>query len=111
MACTVRIVQESSKPSPSLATTSAAKPDSAKKDLPWKPWAEVTKEAESVPGLFTAYLKRESVFLAIKPGQFDHDYLLVTELAQGLGDLGPGRRDRPPHPTWSGSTAGATRWS
>src|SRR5439155_5924179 len=64
------------------------KPDNAKRDLPWKPFAEVTKDARVQTGLFTAYLKRESAYLALKPEQFDHDYLMVTELSQGIGELG-----------------------
>src|SRR5205809_6825249 len=38
--------------------------------------------------MFTAYLKRENVYLALKPEQFDRDYLMVTELSQGIGELG-----------------------
>src|SRR2546427_13166413 len=60
----------------------------SKKDLPWKPFAEVTKDARVQTGLFTAYLKRENAYLALKPEQLDHDYLMVTELSQGIGELG-----------------------
>ena len=70
------------------ATGPTAQADTAKKDLPWKPWAEVTKDARQLQGLFTAYLKRDNVYLDLKPGQFDRDFLLVTQLAQGLGDFG-----------------------
>ncbi len=70
------------------APTPTAQADTSKKDLPWKPWAEVTKDAQQLHGLFTAYLKRDNVYLDLKPDQFDHDLLLVTELAQGLGDFG-----------------------
>ncbi len=69
-------------------TTPTAQADTAKKDVPWKPWADVTKDARPVHGLFTAYLKRDNVYLALRPEQFDRDLLLVTELAQGLGDFG-----------------------
>ncbi len=70
------------------ARADSAKADSAKKDLPWKPWKEVTKDARVVPGMFTAYLKRDHVYLALKPEQFDRDYLLVTQLSQGIGSFG-----------------------
>jgi hypothetical protein len=70
------------------ATTPTAHADTTKKDIPWKPWAEVTKDARMVQGLFTAYLKRDNVYLDIRPDQFDKDLLLVTQLAQGLGDFG-----------------------
>ena len=70
------------------ATTPTTQADTGKKDLPWKPWPEVTKDAQQLRGLFSAYIKRDNVYLAIRPEQFDHDLLLVTELAQGLGDFG-----------------------
>src|SRR5437867_6027895 len=83
-ACTIRVIQ----PAPAAAPGGGSpKPDSAKRDLPWKPFAEVTKDARVQTGLFTAYLKRESAYLALKPEQFDHDYLMVTELSQGIGEL------------------------
>ncbi|OLC70679.1 MAG: hypothetical protein AUH78_20310 [Gemmatimonadetes bacterium 13_1_40CM_4_69_8] len=53
--------------------------------MPWKPWKDVTKDTRIVSGLFTAYLKRENVYLALKPEQFDRDYLMVTELSEGIG--------------------------
>src|SRR2546430_15629931 len=92
-ACTIRVIQ----PAPAAAPGGGGgaggagggpKPDSAKKDLPWKPFAEVTKDARVQTGLFTVYLKRESAYLALKPEQLDHDYLMVTELSQGIGELG-----------------------
>jgi hypothetical protein len=70
------------------AAASPAKPDTTKPALPWKPWAEVTKEAQVRSGLFTAYLKRDNVYLVLKPDQLDKDYLLVTQLSQGVGDFG-----------------------
>src|SRR5437867_2001237 len=83
-ACTIRVIQPAAAPAPG----GGPKPDSAKKDLPWKPFAEVTKDARVSTGLFTAYLKRENAYLALKPEQLDHDYLMVTELSQGIGELG-----------------------
>src|SRR3989475_12889906 len=83
-ACTIRVIQPAAAPAPG----GGPKPDSAKKDLPWKPFAEVTKDARVLTGMFTAYLKRENVYLALKPEQFDRDYLMVTELSQGVGEGG-----------------------
>ena len=83
-ACTIRVIQPAAAPAPG----GGPKPDSSKKDLPWKPFAEVTKDARVQTGLFTAYLKRENAYLALKPEQLDHDYLMVTELSQGIGELG-----------------------
>jgi hypothetical protein len=70
------------------STTPTAQADTSKKDLPWKPWAEVTKDAQQAHGLFAAYLKRDNVYLGLRPEQFDRDFLLVTQLSQGLGDYG-----------------------
>src|SRR5574341_548558 len=74
--------------SATAGTAPAAAADTTKKDLPWKPWKDVVKDARVVTGLFTAYLKRENVYLALKPEQLDRDYLLVTQLSQGFGDWG-----------------------
>ena len=60
----------------------------AAQDIPWKPYAEVTRGAEAAAGLFSVYYKRDQVLLGLTPEQFDRDYLLVTQLSQGIGDLG-----------------------
>ena len=70
---------------PTTAQRDSAKADSAK---PWKPWKDVVKDARVATGMFTAYLKRDNVYLEIQPAQFDRDYLLVTQLSQGIGDFG-----------------------
>jgi uncharacterized protein DUF4953/uncharacterized protein DUF5117/uncharacterized protein DUF5118 len=58
------------------------------KDGPWKSFSEVTKGAEVQSGVFTLYRKRDNAYLALAPGQLDRDYLLVTQLSQGIGELG-----------------------
>ncbi len=86
--CTVRVIQPPpSTPAPAQAGAggAAARPDTGKPEVPWKAWKDVTKDARVSSGLFTAYLKRENVYLALKPDQFDRDYLMVTELSQGIG--------------------------
>jgi uncharacterized protein DUF4953/uncharacterized protein DUF5117 len=60
----------------------------AGQDTPWKPFAEVTRGSEAGRGIFTVYYRRERVYLALTPAQFDRDYLLVSQLAQGIGELG-----------------------
>ena len=60
----------------------------AAQDIPWKPYREVTRGAEAAAGLFSVYYKRDQVLLGLTPEQFDRDYLLVTQLSQGIGDLG-----------------------
>ena len=60
----------------------------AAQDAPWKDYLEVTSGAEAASGLFSVYFKRDQVLLGLTPAQFDRDYLLVTQLSQGIGDLG-----------------------
>jgi hypothetical protein len=62
--------------------------DDRGKDVPWKPFGEVTKGAQVLPGVFTAYLKRDQVLLGIRPQQFDRDFMLVAQISQGIGELG-----------------------
>jgi hypothetical protein len=59
-----------------------------RKDGPWKSFSEVTKNAQIQSGLFTLYRKRDNAYLAVGPNQLDRDYLLVTQLSQGIGELG-----------------------
>jgi hypothetical protein len=58
------------------------------KDVPWKSFNDVTKNAQVNAGLFTTYVKRDEFYVGIKPAQFDRDYLFVTQLSQGIGDAG-----------------------
>ncbi len=58
------------------------------KDGPWKSFSDVTKDAEIRTGMFTLYLKRDKAYLSLAPGQLDRDYLLVTQLSRGIGELG-----------------------
>ena len=62
--------------------------DDDRKDGPWKSFSEVTKGAQIQIGIFTIYRKRDNAYLALAPGQLDHDFLLVTQLSQGIGELG-----------------------
>jgi hypothetical protein len=60
----------------------------AAQDAPWKSYSEVTKGSEIGTGLFTVYYRRDRVLLSLSPEQLDRDYLLVTQLSQGIGELG-----------------------
>jgi hypothetical protein len=53
-----------------------------------RPDAEIVRGSEIGTGLFTIYFNHDSVYLALTPGQLDRDYLLVTQIAQGIGELG-----------------------
>ncbi|MDQ3222993.1 MAG: zinc-dependent metalloprotease, partial [Gemmatimonadota bacterium] len=57
-------------------------------DGPWKSFSDVTKGAEVRAGIFTLYLKRDKAYLSLTPTQLDRDYLLVTQLSRGVGELG-----------------------
>ncbi|HEX2220054.1 MAG TPA: zinc-dependent metalloprotease [Gemmatimonadales bacterium] len=55
---------------------------------PWKPFAEVTRGADAASGIFSVFHQRDQVLLGLAPEHFDRDYLLVTQLSQGIGELG-----------------------
>jgi hypothetical protein len=55
---------------------------------PGRPFGEVIKGSELGTGIFTIYFKHDSIYLALAPRQLERDYLLVTEISQGIGELG-----------------------
>ena len=55
---------------------------------PGRPFGEVTKGSEVGTGIFTIYFKHDSIYLSLAPRQLDRDYLLVTQISQGIGELG-----------------------
>jgi hypothetical protein len=57
-------------------------------DAPWKSFSEVTRGSEAGTGLFTVYYKRDRVYLALTPAHLDRDFLLVTQISRGIGELG-----------------------
>lgn len=57
-------------------------------DQPGRPYGEVTKGSEVGNGIFTIYFKHDSIYLSLAPRQLDRDYLLVTQISQGIGELG-----------------------
>jgi uncharacterized protein DUF4953/uncharacterized protein DUF5117 len=63
-------------------------PERDRKDVPWRSFSDVTRGARVQTGIFTLYLKRDNSYLSLAPTQLDRDYLLVTQLAQGIGELG-----------------------
>ena len=60
----------------------SAKPKSKPK---YKPWAEVTKDAEVHEGLIKTYTKDENVFFAISEEQLDQPMVLFMNLSKGIG--------------------------
>ncbi|HEY5940849.1 MAG TPA: DUF5118 domain-containing protein, partial [Gemmatimonadales bacterium] len=74
--------------SPSAPTDAVVFQPNRLDDGPWKSFSDVTKGAEVRTGIFTLYMKRDKAYLALTPGQLDRDYLLVTQLSRGIGELG-----------------------
>jgi len=84
-----RSVTESDTAFPSSASRDAVfLQQNSLQDKPWKSFSDVTKGAEVRSGLFTLYLKGDKAYLALAPTQLDRDYLLVTQLSRGIGELG-----------------------
>jgi hypothetical protein len=75
-------------PTPPAPDSGVIRREDRGRDVPWKPFGEITKNAQVVSGLFTAYVKRDVTYIGIKPSQFDRDFLLVTQLSQGIGEVG-----------------------
>lgn len=74
---------------PILVALAAVGPGTAAaQEVPWKTFPEVTSGAEAATGIFSIYYKRDQVLLSLTPAQLDRDYLLVTQISQGIGELG-----------------------
>ncbi len=59
--------------------------DAEKPDKPYGEWKKVTKDTETLKGLFTLYRKRENLYLELKPDQMGVPVLGVFSLASGIG--------------------------
>ena len=73
---------------PDPADTGLIRADDRGKDVPWRSFSEVTRSARVLQGMFTVYQKRRGLLVGIRPDQFDRDYLLVTQVSQGIGEAG-----------------------
>jgi hypothetical protein len=51
-------------------------------------FADVSKDAKELPGLFHVWQKDDKVWLEIEPAQFDQPFFFSTNLDQGLGESG-----------------------
>ncbi|MEO8345692.1 MAG: zinc-dependent metalloprotease [Betaproteobacteria bacterium] len=51
-------------------------------------FADVSRDAKEMPGLFRLWQKDDKVWLEIEPGQFDQPFFFSTNLDQGLGETG-----------------------
>jgi len=66
-----------------VAPTAAQRPEG-----PGRPFGEVIKGSEVGTGIFTIYFKQDSIYISLTPRQLDRDYLLITQISQGIGELG-----------------------
>jgi hypothetical protein len=64
-------------------STPAAPPPSTLRSF-----ADVSRDAKELPGLFHMWQRDDKVWLEIEPGQFDHAYFFSTNMDQGLGENG-----------------------
>ncbi|HET7425906.1 MAG TPA: DUF5118 domain-containing protein, partial [Gemmatimonadales bacterium] len=72
-----------------FAALAGAAPAGAQRvELAGRPFGEVTRNSEVGSGIFTIYFKHDSIFLSLAPKQLDREYLLVTQISQGIGELG-----------------------
>ncbi|CAN7579351.1 zinc-dependent metalloprotease [Pseudoduganella sp. LjRoot289] len=71
---------------PGAAATppAAAKPDAAAP----KPFAEVIKGANHLPGFLSLYQKDEKVWLELRPEQFDKPFFMSVNTPNGIGERG-----------------------
>ncbi len=59
-----------------------------KKNGPFKPYAEVLKDTETMDGLFMLHKKRDNtLFMELRPDQLDTDFGLVMHYSRGVGDF------------------------
>src|SRR6266496_2711134 len=73
------------------ANENAAKKRPAEKDADEpsaKPFADLTKNAQAIKGLFNFYRKHDKVYLEILPEQFDRNFLCSPTLESGIGERG-----------------------
>ncbi len=65
-----------------------AAPTAPAQDGPRKSYSELTRDGEARTGLFTIHLNRDRAYLTLLPEQLDREFLLVTQISHGIGELG-----------------------
>jgi hypothetical protein len=89
------VVTSAAAPSPQAIANAqrlAGAPGSAPPTVPTtppgspRPFADVSRDATEMPGLFRLWRKDDKVWMEIAPDQFDHPYFFSTSLDQGLGE-------------------------
>src|SRR6185503_13756855 len=74
--------------SPKALETASKRTESTQDADDLKPFAELTKNAQVIHGLFSFYRKHDKVYLEILPEQFDRSYLCSPTLESGIGERG-----------------------
>ncbi|MBI3668044.1 MAG: zinc-dependent metalloprotease [Acidobacteria bacterium] len=72
----------------SAQTPEAAGGDKKPEPPKEKPFAELIKDAQAIPGLFPLYQTEEKVYMELAPAQLDKMYLLSLTCESGLGERG-----------------------
>ena len=65
-----------------------APPAASRPANPYRPFADVTKDAVHRPGFFDTYQKDDKVFLAVPRDRLGRDFLIEMKIAQGIGANG-----------------------
>ncbi|HLM68567.1 MAG TPA: DUF5118 domain-containing protein, partial [Longimicrobium sp.] len=78
---------------PGAPATAAARPattaDTTRRaPSPFKPWAEVTRDANRRAGFFDTYEKGDQLLLAIPADRLGKDFLMGMQISQGIGAAG-----------------------
>ncbi len=71
---------------PAVVAAAAAAQAAATAAQGAKPFAEVVKDAQEMPGLFRLWQKDDKVWIEIAPDQFDKSFFLKSNLNQGIGE-------------------------
>ena len=72
-------------PASAAAGAAARRPD---EKGPFAPWDTVLKDTRAIDGYFKTYLKRDNtLFLELRPDQFEKEFGLVMHRSRGVGDF------------------------
>ncbi len=74
-------------PNAQNGTPAPAAPAARPAETPLRPFADVIKDAQEIPGLFTLWRKDEKVWIEIRPDQLDQPLLFSTVLSRGIAQL------------------------
>jgi hypothetical protein len=79
----------SARPAPPSAIAAAAAAQAAAMAVQGtKPFADVVKDAQELPGVFRLWQKDDKVWIEIAPDQFEAPFFLTSNLNQGIGEQG-----------------------